>query len=110
MNSVYSFWQAIEAGHQPREFPFDKTIPAGTFDAIMEFKIWGKKTMGIVCYFTMRDTNRKFNLTVFRQENKDYAIKECALNFRECPTPALYRITIKKNKMDNPFFTDAVQM
>src|SRR5438105_9034838 len=110
MGSVLSFYKALEQGCEPREYCYDPVIiPTGTFDAILEFKIWGKKTASVVCYFTQKETGAKFYLSVLKRiGDGKYMLDGCAIDFRECPAPALYQIQVDKNTKGNPVLKNAV--
>ena len=59
-NNVLSGNVALEKGHEPRLYPYTaEHVPVGSYQAVLDFKIWAKKAMGICCYFTQRNTGIK---------------------------------------------------
>lgn len=110
MSTVYSFVQAIENDCQPKEYPFqDEYLREGTFIANLDFKIWSKNQMAIQCYFIDVETQQKFQLSVYRQPSplSNYFLKDCDLDFKECPIGVEYEITIWVNSKGNYRFTHA---
>ncbi len=60
-NNVLSWNIALEKGLEPRLYPYTaEHVPVGKYEAVLDFKIWAKKAMGICCYFTQRNTGIKF--------------------------------------------------
>lgn len=109
-NNVMSWGVALEKGYEPRLYPFTiEHVPLGEYEALLDFKIWAKKTMGICCYFTQKETRIKFQLTVFRRpKDKLYMIKGCDLDFTVCAANALYLISVGLNGKQNITFKNAV--
>jgi hypothetical protein len=105
MKNVKSWSIALEQGCQPREYPFSNdAVPLGVILAVLDFKIWAKKTMGIGCYFSEEKTGRKFQLTVYRDKSDHrYRIKDCPLDFACCPAGPgyLYRLEVQLNGKGN---------
>jgi hypothetical protein len=95
-NNVMSWNQALRAGHNPSEYPFIATlVPTGQFEAMLDFKIWAKKTMGICCYFTQQSSGRKFQLTVYRRkEDERYMLDGCEIDFATCETEMDYILSV----------------
>jgi len=64
-----SYNQAIEAGLDPQAYAWEG-VPVGEWEAVLDFKIWGKAT-SLGCYFTARD-GRKYKLNAFPPKGKRY--------------------------------------
>lgn len=98
-NNVLSWNIALEKGYEPRLYPYaTEHIPLGTYEAVLDFKIWAKKAMGISCYFIQKDTGKKFQLTVYRrQRDKLYLLDEGTIDFKVCPVNEVYTITVELN-------------
>ncbi len=103
-NNVLSWNVALEKGLEPRLYPYTaEHVPVGKYEAVLDFKIWAKKAMGICCYFTQRNTGIKFQLTVYRrQKDKLYMIDESDLDFKVCSDNASYLICVNLNGKQNP--------
>ena len=88
--------RCLRERYEPKLYPYTVDhIPLGEYTAMLDFKIWAKKAMGICCYFTQTDSGRKFQLTVFRrQKDKLYALNESSLDFKFCASNSLYNISI----------------
>ena len=101
MDTILSWNQAIEQGFEPRDYSYKKEdIPIGTHKATLDFKVWAKSTVGISCYFTINDTNRKIILTVYRDRTtREYTIKDT--DFRDLNISQEYAITVKVNSKGN---------
>lgn len=97
--NVLSWNQALERGYEPREYPFNPgDIPAGTYNAKLDFKIWAKKTMAVVCYFELLDIGKKCCLSVFRKrDDEQYKLPGGNIDFTTSPINQLYRISIEYN-------------
>ncbi|OFX83107.1 MAG: hypothetical protein A2W99_13275 [Bacteroidetes bacterium GWF2_33_16] len=102
MRNVLSWNQALEKNYEPRDYSFQKEdIQLGEFEASLNFKIWAKKVNGVTCYFTNKNDYQKFQLTVYRNKNLEYKIDSCNIDFAECPTDELYKLTVTENKKGN---------
>ena len=90
---------ALERGYEPRHYPYATAqVPLGTYEVVLDFKIWAKKAMAICCYFTQRDTGVKFQITVYRRpEDKSYRLEESDVDFRVCPVNSVYTIKVIRN-------------
>jgi len=109
-SNVYSFNQALENKCEPREYPFQKEfLPTGTFIATLDFKIWSKKEIAVNCYFSQKESGKKFLVVVYRRPMPlgDYRLTGCELDFKQCPIHTEYEITIEPNGKGNLRFTDA---
>ena len=63
---VLSWHTAVASGHEPRLYTYIASeVPLGEYEAILDFRIWVKKTIEISCYFAQVQTNKKFQLTVY---------------------------------------------
>ena len=99
---------ALEENYEPRDYSYHKEdIQEGEYLASLDFKIWSKKVSGITCYFTNQETNQKFQLTVYRNGDREYKLKDCEIDFAYCPTEALYKINVGKNGKGNIKFIAA---
>jgi len=109
MNDVLSWNTALEEGHQPSEYSYQKEdIPVGIFKATLDFKIWAKKTPAINCYFTMVDTKKKILLTVYRRKSDEkYALEKSEMIFSFCPDDVVYTLATKVNSRGNLKFIEA---
>ena len=108
MRNVLSWNEALEKNHEPRDYSYQKEdIQIGKYPASLDFKIWSKKVSGITCYFTNQETNEKFQLTVYRNTDREYELKDCELDFAECPTQTIYKIEVTENKKGNIKFIAA---
>ena len=89
---------AIETGYNPSLYVFDANeIPLGEYEAILEFKLRAKNTMGISCYFVQKQTGKKFRLTVFRQPaTKAYTLDSGGMSFVESPTNCMYLLQVSR--------------
>jgi hypothetical protein len=108
--NVYTWHIAIEEGLNPGDYSYDpELVPLGEFEAILDFKIWSKKVMGINCYFTQRNSDIKFQLTVYRQlGTKEYVIKEGGIDFTISPVGCLYHLNVEENLKGRVVFQDAI--
>ena len=107
--NVTSWGVAINAGHEPRLYPFNpEGIPAGEYTALLDFKIWAKKAMAVVCYFRLQDIQKKCSLSVFRlYENKEYMLKGGDIDFTTSPINILYKIVIDYKVKGKPVLKGA---
>lgn len=107
MRNVMSWNKALEEGHEPRLYPFGRLAP-GEYIAVLDFKIWAKKTMGIACYFTNPADGTSFQLTVYRrQSDQQYKLNNSDIDFTTCPTRKLYRVKVILNGRGHVSFNDA---
>lgn len=108
MRNVLSWNEALEENYEPRDYSYQKEdIQEGEYLVSLDFKIWSKKVTGITCYFTNQKTNQKFQLTVYRDKDGEYKLKDCEIDFAECPIEALYKINVGKNNKGNIKFIAA---
>ncbi|MEP6749413.1 MAG: hypothetical protein ABJB86_16880 [Bacteroidota bacterium] len=107
--NVMSWNIALDKGFEPRLYPYGPVnIPEGYYDARIDFKIWAKKTMAVVCYFSIEAINEKCCLSVFRmQATKAYKIRGCDIDFTTCPTGRIYKIRIGYNGKNKPVLQEA---
>jgi hypothetical protein len=107
--NVLSWNQALRMGHQPALYPFIATLaPTGEFEAVLNFKIWAKKTMGICCYFTQAETGRKFQLTVYRRKSDEkYMLDSSEIDFSTCDVARIYRVWVDINGKGKITFKNA---
>ncbi len=95
-SNVLSWAKALRQGLQPGLYSFvAAAIPTGKCTAMLDFKIWAKKTMAISCYFTQPETGNKFQLTVYLDKKTGrYAIPACSINFADCATESTYSLDV----------------
>jgi hypothetical protein len=107
--NVLSWNAAIKKGYEPRLYPFSSDqIPLGEYDAILDFKIWAKKIMGINCYFTQTNTGKKFQLTVYcTRKTSVYKINSYEIDFVQCPIEQVYEISVCANEKKKVLFKKA---
>ena len=114
MKNVRSWNEALDHGCEPRQYPYSGgEVPLGTIEAVLDFKIWARKTMGISCYFTAQNSGQKFLLTVYRdRKDQRYRIKDCPIDFVCCPVGPgyVYRLEVGLNGKGNPALRGAVLM
>jgi len=105
-NRVLTWKMAIEHGYNPSEYSYDgDDFPLGEFEAILEFKIWAKNTMGISCYFIEKHTGKKFRLTVFRQPaTKAYTLDSGGKSFVESPVNCNYLLKVSRSNKGRIIF------
>jgi hypothetical protein len=103
-NSVLSWNVAVEKGHERSLYPYTaEQVPLGSYEAVLDFKIWAKKAMGIGCYFTQKNTGIKFQLTVYRrQKDKLYMIDKSNIDFKACSVDVPYVIGVNLNRKEKP--------
>ena len=83
-------------------------IPLGEYEAVLEFKIWAKNTMGISCYFIQKHTGKKFRLTVFRQPaTKAYTLDSGGMSFVESPVNCTYLLKVSRSNKGRIIFEKA---
>ena len=106
--NVLSWNVALTQGFEPRLYSYID-IPLGEYAAILDFKIWAKKIMGINCYFTHSVTGQKFQLTVYcRHRSGTYEIDGCRIDFANCPTEKLYRLGVIADQKKRILFKSAM--
>jgi hypothetical protein len=109
--NVLTWNQALEKGLNPSDYPFHtESVPVGKFPATLDFKIWAKKTMGISCFFTIQEDQRKFQLTVFRRStDRQYMLEncDCDIDFSVCKTAETYIVRVAVNGKGNISFKNA---
>lgn len=101
---VLSFKTALQEGFRYSEYSFEVSkIPFGTFDAILDYKIWAKRVLAINAYFTKVMTGDKFVLTVYcDRETGTYFIKNSLIDFSGCSTGIIYKIVVAKTRRNTP--------
>lgn len=105
--NVLPWSKALEMGHEPRNYPYSfDDVPTGEFEAVLDFKIWAKKVMGINCYFTQSETGKKFRLTVYCHGY--YRVWKEEMDFATCPVNRKYRIKVIANQKKNMVLASAV--
>lgn len=107
MANVFSWGVALDNGCEPRLYSY-KDTPVGTVNGILDFKIWAKDSMAVVCYFTDVESGTKFQISVFRLKDKSYRLKNSDLDFTACPTGEEYQLTIERNSKENPFLKECL--
>lgn len=108
--NVLSWSVALDKGFEPSEYPyaFDK-VAFGEYEAILDFKIWAKKVMGICCYFTQVASGKKFQLTVYcKGRTGAYKIGNCDIDFTSCPIGTAYRIKVGADQRKKIVFENAI--
>lgn len=98
-HNVWLFKTAIRNGYSPRLYSYDPMqVPLGEFIAVLDFKTWSKRIIAINCYFTKMNTDEKFVVTVYcNNQTGKYKIPGSTIDFSNCPMSIAYRITICKN-------------
>lgn len=109
-NNVLSWNIALVNGYQPKLYPYiTEHVPLGVYEAVLDFKIWAKKAMAICCYFTQKDTGKKFQLSVYRRQKEElYRLDESDIDFKVCPVDTVYLITVDLNGKQKSAFKNAV--
>jgi hypothetical protein len=110
--NVMTWEEAIRKGYEPKLYLFSsKDVPLGTFEAILDYKIWAKKIMAICCYFTEKNTAKKFQLTVYCDRNQfAYKIGSCETDFVCCPVGQTYEICLSADEKKKILFKSARQL
>jgi len=100
--NVVSWGTAIRKGYTPGLYTYEgDQVPMGAFAAVLDFKIWAKKVLGINCYFTAIGSGQKFQLTVYCQrETGLYRIRGGQLDFTQCPVKGTYSIRTVRNMVN----------
>ncbi|TXJ24906.1 MAG: hypothetical protein E6Q24_15270 [Chitinophagaceae bacterium] len=106
--NVLSWARALQMGYEPRLYHYQPgDVPMSEVDAVLDFKVWAKKVMGINCYFTQASTGKKFQLTVYLNKGKgNYRLTNGEVDFSQCPCGVLYRLRIGIIQ-DRVLFNDA---
>jgi len=107
MENVLSWEEGLKSGFEPREYPYKDAI-IGEINVMMDFKIWAKESVAVVCYFMDIESGKKFQLSVFRLKNGEYKLKDGEIDFRICPTGEEYQLVIEKNTKGNPFMKECL--
>ena len=107
---VLSWHTAIASGHEPALYTYiGSEVPLGEYEAILDFKIWAKKTIGISCYFTQVQTSKKFQLTVYCNfQTGSYKISGCDIDFAVCPINRKYQIGVLLHAKGRTVFARAI--
>ena len=105
MSNVYSWEKGLNNGYEPRLYSY-KDTPVGEVNSMLDFKIWAKESMAVVCYFTDMESGNKFQISVFRLADKSYKLKNSEIDFTTCPCDEEYHLTIEKNGKGNLFLKD----
>lgn len=97
--NVMSWDDALALGHEPRLYSYQPAdIPAGDLVATIDFKIWAKWASAVSCYFTATGSERKFQLTVFKDfKTEKYCLKDTDIDFTVCPVKEVYTIRVNQN-------------
>lgn len=95
-SNVMTWDEAIKKGYEPKLYPFSfEDVPLGTYEAMLDFKIWAKKIMAIGCYFTQNGTGQKFQVTVYCIRNAGvYKIENCETDFVQCSVEKMYEVCV----------------
>lgn len=98
-SNVLSWKSAVGQNLNPSlySFLFDD-VPLGEYLAKLDFKIWAKKVMAINCYFTLLDSEKKIQLTVYCNEAGTYRAGNSEVNFATCSLNMSYRIKVIANQ------------
>jgi hypothetical protein len=106
MLNVLSWKEALKQGFEPRLYSYATgDIPLGNVEAVLDFKVWAQKVMGIGCYFTELQTGRKFILTVYCQPSGVYRQSSHPTDFSSCPIATVYRLFISLHKSGRIIFS-----
>ena len=71
--------------------------------------MWAKRAYTIHCYFTQTGTEKKFQLSVFKNIKADvYGIETGDIDFHNCPDQVNYRITVYVNDKGWPVLKEAI--
>ena len=109
VRNILSWGKAIANGWHPNHYYYaTEHIPVGTYEAILDFKIWAKKVMAINCYFTVKLTRQKIQLTVYCQETGRYQLPGGAIDFTTCPTQTVYLIEVHADQKKKIRFIQAL--
>lgn len=107
--NVFSWDQALRKGHQPRLYGYEPgDVPIGAVEAILDFKIWAQKVMGINGYFTDLHSGRKFQITVYLTREKTYRTGNSLINFYSCADQTVYQLLIERSKTGKVMLKDLV--
>jgi hypothetical protein len=108
-HNVWSFKVAVRKGFSLRLYSYDPMqVPLGEFEAVLDFKTWSKRIIAINCYFTKSGTEEKFVVTVYcNYLTGKYAIQGSTVDFSDCATNAIFRISVCKNDKEKIVLTKA---
>ena len=105
MARAMSARQAEMAGFRAWEYDY-KTVPEGTWFAILDQKIWGNskrpRVFPLRCFFSTPD-GQKYQLTAFRtQDTREiYTPADGLLDIGSVPVGALLRVVVGRNNKGN---------
>ncbi|WP_276481002.1 hypothetical protein [Paraflavitalea pollutisoli] len=106
--TVLSWKQAITQGYEPRQYEYlPGPLPNDIFDAILDFKIWAK-VPGINGYFTISDTGKKIQLSVYLSASRTYYIGKHSIDFYRCPVGCLYQLQIGRTGKGKTVLLDLI--
>lgn len=105
-SNVLAWKDALAKGLNPSLYPY-ADVPLGEYEAVLDFKIWAKKVMRICCYFTVADTGKKIQLTVYCNEAGIYKPGNSEVNFAICEFGRRYQIKVVANQKKKIVFADA---
>jgi hypothetical protein len=107
--NVLTWNQALRMGYQPGLYPFIATlVPTGKFEAVLDFKVWARKTMAVCCYFTQTETGIKFQLTVYRRKSDEkYMLDGSEIDFSTADIGCNYIVWVGINGMGKISFKSA---
>ncbi|MFD0792079.1 hypothetical protein ACFQZX_00540 [Mucilaginibacter litoreus] len=105
--NVLSFYDAIAAAHEPREYTYMRDeIPFGIYPVTLDFMIWSKKQAGINCYCTITENGLKIVLPVYRNEAEDYMAGKLDLRF--VPFGSQLRVTVEPRGQRGVILKEAI--
>ena len=106
--NVITWKSALQLGWKPTHYPYTADqVPIGTYEVILDFKCWAKKVMAINCYFTVKDTGKKIQLTVYCREPGIYKLPNNELDFTNCRTQTVYLIEVIADQKKKVKFSNA---
>jgi hypothetical protein len=110
VRNILSWGKAIANGWQPGHYQYAaEHVPVGTYEVILDFKIWAKKVMAINCYCTIKLTGQKIQLTVYCQETGRYMLPRGEIDFTICPTQTVYLIEVHADQKKKIRFIQALR-
>lgn len=94
--NVLTWLQALRAGWEPGAYSYTvDSVPIGTYQVMLDFKIWAKKVMAVNCYCTVSGSGEKIILTVYcREQTGQYRLANGDIDFTTCPVQARYTIEV----------------
>lgn len=105
--TVLNFYDAIAAGHEPREYTYlREAIPFGTYEIKLDFMIWSKQLAGINCYCTIKASDLKVILPVYRNAAEEYLAGELDLRF--VPFGIELKVTVEPRGAKGVIIKDAI--